>query len=209
MVHGVCSADVLQRLIHQADAVVIGPGLSQNEWSGLLFATLLGKQRKYVDKPMLVDADGLNLLAQREDRLEACRPKNWILTPHPGEAARLLHTTIEEVQSDRFAAATRLAQAYQANILIKGAGSIVCHSEGEMRLCDQGNPGMATAGMGDVLAGMVGALLCQGLEPFDALSAGVMLHAQAADRVALQGGERGMIASDLFSEIRIGVNPCR
>jgi NAD(P)H-hydrate epimerase len=154
--------------------------------------------------PLIVDADALNLLAL------APRPRGrWILTPHPGEAARLLGRTSSDVQLDRLGSARELARRYEAVAILKGAGSLIASAGSELvQVCDRGNPGMATAGMGDVLAGVLGALVAQGNDLARAAGAGVLLHAIAGDAAAADG-ERGMIASDLLAQLRRCANPTR
>jgi NAD(P)H-hydrate epimerase len=150
--------------------------------------------------PLVLDADALNLLAQAPERRS-----NWILTPHPAEAARLLACTTEEVEQDRFAAVRTLQQKYGGVIVLKGAGSLVA-DEAAIAVCLAGNPGMATAGMGDVLTGIVTSLVGQGLSLMEAASAGVLIHALAADQAAEQG-ERGLLATDVIEQLRKWVNP--
>jgi len=149
---------------------------------------------------MVVDADALNLLAR-----DPLARQNWILTPHPGEAARLLGTDTAAVQQDRFAALESLREQYGGTVILKGAGTLI-GSDHLPAVCAGGNPGMASGGMGDVLSGVLGALLAQGLEPGAAARAGVCLHAQAADRAAAEGGERGLLAGDLIPLLREGLN---
>jgi NAD(P)H-hydrate epimerase len=153
-------------------------------------------------KPFLLDADSLNLLAATPGAL----PSDTILTPHPGEAARLLATTTAEVQADRFDAARRLADRFNCVVVLKGAGTIVA-APGEIpRVIAAGNPGMAVGGMGDVLTGVIAALRAQGLVAFDAASCGALLHAAAGDAAA-DGGQRGLLPSDLFAPLRRLANP--
>jgi NAD(P)H-hydrate epimerase len=128
-----------------------------------------------------------------------------VLTPHPGEAARLLGVATSEIQADRFAAARALAQKHRAVVVLKGAGSLIADPEGRVAVCPWGNPGMASGGMGDVLTGVIAGLLAQGLEAWDAACLGVGLHARAGD-LAARAGERGLLASDLFSYLRALVN---
>lgn len=194
MCHGVNVAADLTPLLARADAVVLGPGLGRDEWGTALFGAVLDS-----GLPVIVDADGLNLLAGQPERRG-----NWVLTPHPGEAARLLGSTIPEVQADRVAAINALKQRYGGAIILKGAGSLVLDDAG-LQLCPYGNPGMAVGGMGDVLAGVIGALQVQGLPQPAAL--GVLVHALAGDAAAHAGGERGLGASDLFPFLRQRVNP--
>src|SRR5690606_34279674 len=146
--------------------------------------------------PQVWDADALNLLAGGTVRL----PAGALLTPHPGEAARLLGIDTREVQADRRGAALELARRYGAVVVLKGAGSLVAAPDGRLMLCDQGHPAMASAGLGDVLAGLLGALRAQGLEAFEAACLGVWLHARAG--VRLGAGGRGLAASDLIAVIR-------
>lgn len=159
---------------------------------------------------MVVDADALNILASGRVIKKPYR-ENWILTPHPGEAARLLQCSTEEVNSNRFETVAELQRRYGGAIILKGAGTLVAgggDSEGEsgtVGICSYGNPGMASGGMGDVLSGVLGALLAQGLNVAQAAKLGVCLHGKAAD-VAAQKGERGMQATDLLPVLRKLVN---
>jgi hydroxyethylthiazole kinase-like uncharacterized protein yjeF len=189
--HAVAGARDLRPLLGRAGVVVIGPGLGRSGWAKSLLACVLDTALSLV-----VDADALNLLAA-----EGARRDNWILTPHPGEAGRLLRQTTAAVQVDRFAAARALQDQHAGSVILKGAGSIVCSDSGPLAVCAAGNPGMATAGMGDVLSGVIGGLLAQGLSLADAALAGVCLHAAAGDRAAL-GGERGLLARDVIAELR-------
>lgn len=177
-------------LIDRASAIALGPGLSKAPWArGLWRAALRAK------RPLIVDADALNLLAAARDRRD-----DWVLTPHPGEAARLLKTTTAAVQRDRIEAARRLVTRYGGVCVLKGAGTLIAVRDA-IWLCDAGNPGMASGGMGDVLTGVIAALRAHGLAAADAARLGVWLHASAGD-VAAQVGEAGLIASDLFSHLR-------
>lgn len=203
MVRGVAGGAELEPLLRQASAVVVGPGLGQCGWSEQLLHRVLAAR-----KPTLIDADGLNLLARSgcglPERIEGIP---LVITPHPGEAARLLECTIEEVQMDRFASALRLSQRYKAEALLKGAGSVMASvDQPVVDLCSYGNPGMASGGMGDVLSGIVGALLAQGLLPSTALRLGVCLHGAAADIAAGQHGEAGLVAADLMTPLRQLIN---
>ncbi|WP_044612020.1 bifunctional ADP-dependent NAD(P)H-hydrate dehydratase/NAD(P)H-hydrate epimerase [[Enterobacter] lignolyticus] len=180
-----------------ADVVVIGPGLGQQAW---------GKQalRKVEScrKPMLWDADALNLLAFNPDKRH-----NRVLTPHPGEAARLLNCSVAEIESDRLLSAHRLVKRYGGVVVLKGAGTVVAAKAQPTAIIDAGNAGMASGGMGDVLSGIIGALLGQKFSPYDAACAGCVAHGAAADRLAARFGTRGMLATDLFSTLRRVVNP--
>jgi NAD(P)H-hydrate epimerase len=147
----------------------------------------------------VLDADGLNLLAAGKLTGELQRD-NWVLTPHPGEAARLLQCATAEIQADRFAAAQALQERYGGVVVLKGYGTLIAGAD-ELLLSDYGNPGMASGGMGDVLSGVLGSLLAQQLAPLRATALGVCLHGAAAD-IAAAEGQRGLAASDLIPEMR-------
>ncbi|ARN76357.1 bifunctional ADP-dependent (S)-NAD(P)H-hydrate dehydratase/NAD(P)H-hydrate epimerase [Oceanicoccus sagamiensis] len=200
MAHGVISGQEIEPLLAAASVVVVGPGLGQGAWG----EQLLQKVAE-LTVPLVVDADALNLLAA--GRVIKNRQRdNWILTPHPGEAARLLGCSTAEVQQDRFAAAAELQRRYGGAVILKGAGTLVADDENsQVGLCPYGNPGMATGGMGDVLSGVLGALLAQGFSPAQAARLGVCLHATAGDRAAVQG-QRGMMATDLLPHLRTLIN---
>ncbi|MGI9230080.1 MAG: NAD(P)H-hydrate dehydratase [Gammaproteobacteria bacterium] len=189
-------SDDLSPTLERVSCIVIGPGLGQSAWA----ATLLGRVLQ-CRQPLVVDADALNLLAG-----EPARAADWILTPHPGEAARLLACDIDAIQADRFAAVTNLQQQYGGVAVLKGAGTLIKGRTDDLTLCCAGNPGMGTGGMGDVLSGIIAGLLAQGLPPEQAAALGVYIHAVAADRVA-EEGERGLLAGDLLPHIRRLVNP--
>lgn len=197
MSHGVADAGNLPALFERANVVAIGPGLGCSDWAKSLFAAAVASEL-----PLVVDADGLNLLAEQPTHCE-----RWILTPHPGEAARLLGVSTAEVQRDRFAAALELHTRYGGVIVLKGAGTLIAGADGPPRVCGAGNPGMASGGMGDVLSGIIGALLGQKLSPYDAACAGCVAHGAAADVLAARFGTRGMLATDLFSTLQRIVNP--
>lgn len=195
MCHGVESAEQLEPLLTKADVVVLGPGLGQSDWAKTLFGAAIA-----INKPLIVDADGLNLLAKLPDQKH-----NWILTPHPGEAARLLATSTATVQQDRFAAAEALQSRYGGIVILKGAGTLVA-SETDVAVATTGNPGMAGGGMGDVLAGLIAGLVAQGMSLNDAARQGVHIHGLAADLAAAKDGERGLLANDLMPYLRRLVN---
>ena len=197
MSHGVETLDELMPLIKRANVIAIGPGLGQSEWAKLLFARVLES-----DLPIIIDADGLNLLAEEEQS-----SPNWVITPHPGEAARLLKTDVATIQSDRFQSARNLHEKYQGPVVLKGAGSIVTNLKGRLFVCSEGNPGMSTGGMGDVLTGVIAGLVAQGIDIERATQLGVLMHARAADMAAFDGGERGIIATDLMPYLRELANP--
>jgi NAD(P)H-hydrate epimerase len=179
---------------------VLGPGLGQSDWAeGVWEAVVLA------EVPLVLDADGLNWLAKRPKER-----KHWILTPHPGEAARLLGKLPPMVEQDRLGSVRAIARRYNAITVLKGARSLIAEpiDPGDflVSVCSDGNPGMATAGVGDVLAGVLGGLLAQLRDPGRAARIGVMLHALAGDAAAADG-ERGLVASDLLPHIRRLANP--
>lgn len=177
-------------LIQQADAIAIGPGLGMDEWAQNLFRHALQKDDA---TPLVLDADALNLLSQ----LSAWQQRdNLIFTPHPAEAARLLGCSTVEIQADRIEAIKRLQQKYGGVFVLKGNGTLI-YDGNQLELCRAGNPGMAIGGMGDVLTGTITALLAQGLPPFVAACLGVNLHANAADVIAQQKGQVGLLPSEL------------
>ena len=192
MCHGVESTYALTDLVERADVLVVGPGLGQAPWGRSLIS--LAPHREV---PQVWDADALNLLAARAVEL----PANALITPHPGEAARLLNTTVAQIQADRPRAVRELAARYRCVALLKGAGTLIASDDGRLALCDRGHPAMASAGLGDVLAGVAGAMLAQGLAPFEAACLAAWLHARAGERLGQQG--RGLAASDLLAEIRL------
>ena len=196
MSHAIRSAADLEKLLQRATTLVVGPGLGQSEWAEDLFAAAVKSAL-----PLLLDADALNLLGASD-----IRRSDWVLTPHPGEAARLLNTSVAEVQQNRLAALRELQDQYGGSVVLKGAGSLVSSADGPPWLCTGGNPGMAAPGMGDVLAGVIGALLAQGLSAEHATVVGVAVHARAGDQAAL-AGERGLMARDLMPRLREAVNP--
>lgn len=199
MARGVGSGQEVASLVEQADVIVIGPGLGQSAWSEQLL-----QQVAAATVPLVMDADALNLLAAKRVIRER-RRNNWILTPHPGEAARLLQTTTEAIQCDRFAAVTELQKTYDGITILKGSGTLVKGEHQNIHLCAAGNPGMGTGGMGDVLSGVLGGLLAQGLSLDEASQCGVLLHSTAAD-IAAKNGERGLLATDVVNELRALVN---
>lgn len=198
MCHGLTKpGEELPRLMQRATVMVLGPGLGQSTWSQQVFSHCLANSL-----PKVVDADGLNLLAK-----QPLKQENWILTPHVGEAARLLACTTSTIQADRLAAITALQKRHGGVIVLKGQGSLVLGSKNPVTLCPYGNPGMASAGMGDVLSGIIGGLLAQGLDILQAAELGVCLHGHAGDLAAQKEGERGLLALDLIPYLRKLVNP--
>ena len=198
MAHAVSTVEQLLPLLARATVIVLGPGLGQASWGHTLFEAALA-----AGLPTVVDADGLNMLAKHPSR-----SPRWVLTPHPGEAARLLGSSTDAVQLNRPAALRELVARYSGAVVLKGSGSLVGDDSGSTAVCPYGNPGMGSGGMGDVLSGVIGALLAQGLSPGQAAQAGVLVHALAGDDAAADGGERGLQATDLLPHIRRRVNPC-
>jgi len=201
-------------LISRATVIVIGPGLGRGSWARGLMQKALATQIS-ADKPLIIDADALHLLAEQREQGTAgkgagIKRDNWILTPHPGEAATLLNKSIDEIQGDRYAAVRQLNDIWGGVCLLKGSGSLICTAERSRQklfLCSEGNAGMATGGMGDVLSGIVGSLVAQGNSLENSLCAGVCIHGEAADLSMQADGQRGMAATDLMPYIRQLVNP--
>lgn len=187
MCYGVMQPDQLDPLLAKANIIVLGPGLGQAVWGPALATKIL----EY-DKPVLVDADGLRFLSHHT----FCRP-NWILTPHPGEAASLLHISPTEVQQNRLKTVMELQQRYGGTVVLKGLETLVAASTDQLYLSPYGNPAMATAGMGDVLSGIIAGLWAQGLTQDDAAQLGVVLHALTADYLVNQKHYRTLLAKDI------------
>lgn len=194
MARGIASGLELKPLLDQPTVLVIGPGMGQSAWSEqCLYHALLA------EKPMVLDADALNLLAK--GTLSLPDSGEWVMTPHPGEAARLLGMTTQQVQADRIAAAKALQQQYGGCVVLKGAGTIIVTSNQAAFICDAGNPGMASGGMGDVLAGLIGSLIAQKIPLDQATCLAVLLHSHAADIVVETLGQRAMLATDLIPAV--------
>jgi NAD(P)H-hydrate epimerase len=198
MCRGVESASDLAAMIERADVLAIGPGLGQGQWSRALLDTVLES-----DKPTVIDADALNLLAQTP-----CSNSKWILTPHPGEAGRLLGISTADVQGDRLGSARQIAARFGGTVVLKGAGTLVVTGDSLPYICDQGNPGMASPGMGDVLTGVIAGIAAQTADLPGAARAGVLVHAMAGD-MAARRGERGLLATDHFGYLPTCVNPAQ
>ncbi|MDT8406383.1 MAG: NAD(P)H-hydrate dehydratase [Methylococcales bacterium] len=194
MVHGFNPPAALAELAQGADVLALGPGLGRGEFGRYSFAQALA-----MNLPTVVDADALNLLAEAPERRT-----DWILTPHPGEAARLLNSTVAEIEADRYQAASALQQRYGGVVVLKGAGTIIADGQ-QLFVVDTGNPGMATAGMGDILTGVIAGLWAQGLSALDSAKTGAYVHGAAGDQAA-SDGERGLIATDLLPLLRQWVN---
>ena len=187
----------LRPLLRKVDVIAIGPGLGTDDWARTLLSAALDS-----GKPLVIDADALNLLAGEPVTLN-----DAILTPHPGEAARLLGCRNAAVQGDRLAALHAIEQRFGATVVLKGAGTLVSGPSCPA-VCPYGNPGMAVGGMGDALTGIIVALRGQGLDAHHAAQTAVLVHALAADRAAARG-ERGLLPSDVVAELRTIVNPER
>jgi NAD(P)H-hydrate epimerase len=198
MCRGITNAADLTPLLEKASVIAIGPGLAQTAWSTAMLQTVLK-----TTLPLIIDADALNLLVSLTNPITR---NNWILTPHPGEAARLLNTDTKTIQQNRFSAITAITKKYDGICVLKGAGSIVLDQTNVAKICSAGNPGMASGGMGDILTGIIAGLVAQGMPLAAAAECGVCLHAEAADWAAAESGERGLLATDLLPYLRELVN---
>ncbi|MGH8304711.1 MAG: NAD(P)H-hydrate dehydratase, partial [Steroidobacteraceae bacterium] len=187
---------VLAEALTRADVVAIGTGLGRSAWARAALEAVLA-----AGKPLVIDADALNLLAEAGVAARA----DWILTPHPGEAGRLLAVSTQDIQRDRLAALDRLLERFHGTVVLKGAGTLVGGRGRTPGVCERGNPGMASAGTGDVLTGAIAGILAQCHDPWAAARVGVLVHAMAGDAAA-RGGERGVLASDLARELHNCVN---
>ena len=196
MSHGINGERALSTLLENVDVVAFGPGLGQSDWARELYEVVVKSEL-----PAVWDADALNLLAATPNSAD-----NRIITPHPGEAASLLGSISTDIQADRPAALEALSRKYGGTTVLKGAGTLISARSEVPFICTAGNPGMAAAGMGDVLTGVVAALLAQGLPMSSAAAVGVELHARAGD-LAARAGERGMLASDVISALQSVANP--
>jgi ADP-dependent NAD(P)H-hydrate dehydratase / NAD(P)H-hydrate epimerase len=196
MCRGVATPAELEAMLARATVVAVGPGLGRSAWGQALLQAALES-----GLPCVLDADALNHLSETPRRSD-----RWVLTPHPGEAGRLLDSDAAAVEADRPAAARALRARYGGVIVLKGAGTLVCGAGAPLWLCDRGNPGMASGGMGDVLTGLIAGLAAQLGDLERAACAGVLAHALAADDAALRG-ERGLLAGDLLEALRPWVNP--
>ena len=190
-------AEELSEAIDRAQVIAVGPGLGRSSWAREALDAVLSS-----GKPLVVDADALNLVAEATGKIQL---RNCILTPHPGEAARLLGVETDEVQHDRLTALGSLVERYGATVVLKGAGTLVGGPSRTPAVCERGNPGMASAGMGDVLTGAIAGILAQCRDAWLAARVGVLVHAMAGDAVA-RSGERGLLASDVARELRTCVN---
>ena len=206
MVHAMTTPKDLIARCERVSAIALGPGLGQSAWSSVLFDIACATPR-----PLVLDADALNLLAaliHTDQRLpeDLMGRSDCVYTPHPGEAARWLGCSVAEIEEDRYLAAQALVERSGGTVILKGAGTLIADAKG-VDVCLHGNPGMASGGMGDVLSGVIAALIAQGLPVSTAARTGVCLHALAADLASSDQGERGLLASDLFPVIRRLANP--
>jgi NAD(P)H-hydrate epimerase len=187
------------------DVLVIGPGLTKNKSTQNLVRKVVSK----INKPMVIDADGINALVSHLKILTTNDQRaTTILTPHPGEMARLLGISIKKVQDNRKEVAKKFAQDYKATIVLKGRNTVVADYKGNLYINKTGNPGMATAGSGDVLTGMIAAFLGQGLDNFSAAKYAVYLHGLAGDLAAKEKTQLGLIASDIIDKIPEAIKKC-
>jgi NAD(P)H-hydrate epimerase len=195
------SDDDWRRLLERKDALIFGPGVGVNEATRSNLRWLL----RNLTIPWVIDADGLNNLALEIDRLRHAKTPP-VLTPHPGEMARLIGKNTSTVNADRVEIARAFALEHRCHLVLKGARTVIATADGKASINPTGNAGMASGGMGDVLAGMLGALLGQGLAPEDAMKLGVYLHGFVGDRVAAENGEIGLIASDIIQALPTGLS---
>lgn len=198
--HGEVSPQSLDNLLMLAEgkqALAIGPGLGVAAETGALVRSLL----QQVDLPMVIDADGLTALCGHTQILERQAGRQIVLTPHPGEMARLTTLSVDEIQADRVAVARDFALRHQVVLLLKGARTVIASPDGLVHVNSTGHAGLASGGMGDVLTGLIGSLLAQGLTALDAATLGAYLHGLAADRLLAIYGDAGLLATDVMSEI--------
>lgn len=178
-------------LLSRATVVVLGPGLGRTGWSNKVYDLVIN-----CSQPLVLDADALFFLANKKTQRN-----NWVLTPHPGEAATLLQQTKPIANSERTEAIQQLINSFQATVVLKGKGSLVGSPNAAIEICVAGNPGMASGGMGDLLSGIIAGLIAQGLNLDTATKLAVVLHATAGD-LAAKAGQRGLIATDLLPFVR-------
>ena len=196
MAHAIPDPNNLATLLTRATVLALGPGLGRRQWGEVCFSNVI-----QLDKPKVIDADAIGFLANSSLKSDA-----WILTPHPKEAATLLNTTTKVIQADRFTAIRQLQKQYGGTIVLKGAGTLIYDGKSPIYICNAGNPGMASGGMGDILTGIIAGLVAQQIPLFQAACLGVYLHATAGDLCAKAKGERGMLALDVLPYIRSLIN---
>jgi ADP-dependent NAD(P)H-hydrate dehydratase / NAD(P)H-hydrate epimerase len=205
MIIGISDGDgddfALDSILSWADTIAIGPGLGTNQWAKTLLEKTLNYLAEHTQIPLVLDADALNLLAQHSDySQQAISLDKVVMTPHPAEAARLSNKTITQIENDRYESIKQIQHDYGASIILKGAGTLIASSS-EVSVCPYGNAGMATAGMGDCLTGILASLIAQGYSIPLASKIAVCLHAKSGDKAAKKG-QYGLIASDILLEIR-------
>ena len=195
--HGEIAFPEIERIMQNKDALAIGPGVGTNPPTKELVLKLMEK----ATMPLVIDADGLNIIAEDIHVLKRMKSKKVVLTPHPGEMARLMGTTVSELEATRIPAAQEFARQYGVYLILKGARTVIAAPSGEIAVNGSGNPGMASGGMGDVLTGIVISLLGQNYNPWDACRIAVFLHGFSADLVAAEKGEIGMNATDVQEKL--------
>ena len=201
MVNGIESGQDVEEILAKSTVVVLGPGLGQSAWSEQMLQRTFMEAKKR-NLPVVLDADGLNLLTKL--KLKSGIPRKMVITPHPGEAARLVNKEVNKIQEDRFKSVTALEKKFGSVSVLKGSGSLVCYKRnGKQRIgvCEAGNPGMAKGGMGDVLAGLIGSFLSQGLSLVEATEVAVDLHSKSADIASLELGMT-ITPTDVIRNIR-------
>jgi len=198
----ICERSMTKILSHakKSDAVVFGPGLGKTEDIKAILKTLLCEY----EKSLVIDADGLNALSHDCDTLKQ-RRCSIVITPHPGEMARLIKKTAAEVNEDRMKTAVDFAQKYGVCVVLKGKNTVIADEKGNARVNNTGNCGMATGGTGDVLSGVITSFLGQGLTPFEGASLGTYIHGKAGDIAAKEKGIYGMIAGDVAETIPLAI----
>ena len=194
MTKPVDSGQSLENYLDSPTVICLGPGLGKDYWSEQMIYKSLENTHKN-KTPILIDADGLNLLPEFSKKLPL--PKKIVLTPHLGEAAKLLNTSVEKVKKNRVSAAKRISNKYNSVVVLKSHETLIC-KEDKIYICDKGNPGMATAGMGDVLSGMISGLIAQKLSLFEAACLGVDLHARAGDIYSEKNNQQSLLPTDII-----------
>lgn len=200
--NGLLTAAALPQLLafaQHCQALAVGPGLGQSEALRLLMRQLIS----HCSQPLIIDADGLNLLQGQLECLTVGNNRALVLTPHPGEMARLTGLTVEQIEADRFCVAREFARQHGVVVLLKGVRTLVAAADGRMNINATGNSGLASGGSGDVLTGLLGGLLAQGVDPFAAASLAAWIHGRAAELIAAQRGVAGMAASELIHQLPV------
>lgn len=202
MVSNASDTQRFQELLSKATVIVVGPGLGMDAWGQKLLQSVLA-----ANKPMVIDADALNMIAAGlfGSGLSNLELDSSVITPHPGEASRLLGITTQEINQNRIAAVKQLQKSFGSTALLKGSGTLICSEvcgSQQLNVCPYGNPGMGSGGMGDVLSGIIGGLMAQGMVANEAARLGACVHACAADILSESEGERGLLATDLIDEVR-------